>query len=260
MQKGRFLEQPRTILVVDDDPDVLQAVEGYLVDQAYRVAKASRWTEAVAALQDASPDAVLLDLHLPTVQGEALLEFIRQTYSHLPVVIISTDISPAKMAHLSDLGASGFIRKPFETDELLVVLEQVLLDLVSAGGGRESAREGYAPADIGSFSEPPAPGEGSPLPSDVVPGAGVHDLSRRSRTAVSTASQQVDHGPKKRVRKKKKHRTRSGGKLKTVRNYALILVFFFSIATLIYMVQQGLNLGYFGGITVSKSVSEPEAP
>lgn len=246
--------------MVDDDPDVLQAVESYLAAQSYRVAKASRWTEAIAALEDASPDAVLLDLHLPTVQGEVLLEFIRQTYPHLPVVIISTDISPVKMAHLSDLGANGFIRKPVETDELLVVLEQVLLDLVSAGQSRQRAFEGYAPEDTGSVYAPPVLDEELPLPSDVVPGAGIHDLSHRPRASVSASSPLVDHGPKKRVRKKKKHRNRSGGTFKRVRNYALILVFFFSIATLIYMVQQGLNLGYFGGITVSKSVSEPEAP
>ena len=56
------------------------------------------------------------------MQGEALLDFIRESDRRLPVVIISADTKPNEMARLGELGASGFIRKPFETDDLLVVL------------------------------------------------------------------------------------------------------------------------------------------
>ncbi len=102
------MEQTRTVLVVDDEPDALEAARSYLSDQGFQVATASRWTEAVAQLQEGVPDLVLLNLHLPTVQGEALLEFVQELNADLPVVIVSADIDAQKMEHLGKLGAKGF--------------------------------------------------------------------------------------------------------------------------------------------------------
>lgn len=307
-----MLVQARTILVVDNDPNVLQAVETYLVDLEYHVVKASVWTEAIAEIEENLPDAILLDLHLPTVQGEALLEFIRQTHATLPVVIISTDISPPEMTRLSQLGASGFIRKPFETDDLFLVLEQVLTDISTLQSPSEtqieqptasfeqpsidtlfsksvkepieelveesieesvkdsvedsiedSIEDSVEDSDKEPIKEPaaetPPPRTMAPLPVGIVPGSGVQDLARHPKHALTPVTGLTGSNIK-RVRKKKKQRSKSKNPLKKARNFALILLFFVLIAGLIYTMQQGLNLGFLGGITFGNPVSTPPTP
>lgn len=261
------MEHPRTILVVDDDPTVLQAVENYLDDHEYQVVKASLWTEAITELENSTPDAVLLDLHLPTVQGEVLLDFIRQTYPALPVIIISSNISSSEMMRLSSLGASGFIRKPFQTDDLLLVLEQVLVDLSAISSGVSKIQEDARSNPFtGSVLEPrtetsppqalPQQTPSDPLPSDIVPGSGVLDLAKRFYP-VTTPTPTTKDTRLKRIRKKKKRHKPAGSALKRLRNFALILVFFFMIGALIYTLQQGLNIGFLGGMTFNKSLSSP---
>ena len=167
------MENIRTILLVDDEQEVLETVTSCLSQQGFQVATASRWTEAIVQFQETPPDLVLLDLYLPTVQGEALLEFIRELNKDLPVVMVSSDIDAGKMAHLSKLGANGFLRKPFETDDLLVIVEQVLgeqavgLEQTVAGLKPEALPESL-PAQVSSGTEAPqrepegtAPGERS---------------------------------------------------------------------------------------------------
>ncbi len=260
------MEHPRTILVVDDDPTVLQAVENYLDDHEYQVVKASLWTEAITELENSAPDAVLLDLHLPTVQGEVLLDFIRQTHHALPVIIISSNISSSEMMRLSSLGASGFIRKPFQTDDLLLVLEQVLVDLSAVSSGVSKNQEDVRSNPLtGSVLEPqtetspsqalPQQTPSDPLPSDIVPGSGVLNLARRANPAITPASN-VKGAHTNRIRKKKKRHKPAGSTLKRLRTFALVLVFFFMIGALIYTLQQGLNIGCLCGISLSSPTQQ----
>ena len=112
------MESTRTILVIDNDPEVIDMVVDNLTGDGYRIETASRWTEALARIQSASPDAILLDLHLPTVRGETLLEFIRKMDRDLPVIIVSSEIGPEEVERLGQLGASGFVRKPLDTYDI----------------------------------------------------------------------------------------------------------------------------------------------
>jgi len=120
------VNEGRTILVVDDEMDVVTALESGLKGQGYEIRQASRWTEAIAEIQDHRPDAVLLDLYLPNVQGEALLEFIRDLDAKLPVIIVSSEIEVSKLEQLGRLGANGFVRKPFSEDDLFLVVDPIL--------------------------------------------------------------------------------------------------------------------------------------
>ena len=246
------MDQIRTILVVDDDPDVCDAVSSYLSEDEYRIVTASRWTEAIATLQEDRPDAVLLDLHLPTVQGEALLEFIRETDRNLPIVILSAEAKPGEMTRLGELGASGFIRKPFETDDLLVVLEQVLVDLAILS------------EETSQSSSPDSEEEKDPIDAelgpDIVPGAGVFDLQRqRTSSPLETpAVTATTTTRRRRGRSKKRGRALRGTRMRRLRNYALMMVFFVLIASLIYAMREGLNVSYLAGITFNKNLPEQE--
>ncbi len=225
------MEQTRTVLVVDDDPDVLESVISYLSQREFRIVTASRWTEAIAQIQDASPDVVLLDQHLPTVRGEALLEFIRELDRTLPVVIITSAIATEEMERLGDLGASGFIRKPFETDDLLVVLEQVLIEwgpsppepvaTPDSGNGSQTLQASPASAETDSVQVSPGAGVGALEPQG-------RSSSRRRRTGSST------------------RRRRAGRRFRQIRNYFLMLILCVFIGVIFWMFQDTFSKGFMG--------------
>ena len=257
------MQPSRTILTIDDDPDVLEAVETFLNAHEYKVVTAQRWTEAITQLSDASPDAVLLDLHMPTVQGEALLEFIRENHAGLPVVIISAGATPEEMARLGDLGANGFIRKPFDTEDLIVILEQVLLDLEEESRTEPPALPTTEPsAEELVDAEPEVELENGPfvgellldtsktgpsaLPSGVSPGSGASNLSR-----LQPQQQTV-----RRRRKKKSKPVRKLSLLKKIRNFAIVVLLFLGLGYLTQTFRQGFDTNFIGGISFGASQAE----
>ncbi len=226
------MENIRTILLVDDEQDVLETVTSYLSQQGFQVVTASRWTEAIAQFQETPPDLVLLDLYLPTVQGEALLAFIRELNKDLPVVMISSDIDAGKMEHLSRLGANGFLQKPFETDDLLVVVEQVLAEQAVVSGETVAGLKN----EQGPHASPPATSPEAlpePLPTQVSPGAEAEALQReREETARRGRSQ------------------RRGRRLRQIRNYILAFILFVLIAILLWTAKKTLVDADFLGFDI----------
>ncbi|MBT3606565.1 MAG: response regulator [Candidatus Latescibacteria bacterium] len=262
------MQQTRTILTIDDDPEVLEAVGEFLHAHEYRVVTAQRWTEAIAQLTDVRPDAVLLDLHMPTVRGEALLEFIRENYAQLPVVIISAGATPAEMARLGELGANGFIRKPFDTEDLIVILEQVLLDLETSATTAPipPAPDIDVPAlpqlehkekleeDTDEETEDDEPllktqqAERAQLPPGISPGSGIQNL-----TSMQPQPQQQEV---RRRRKKKRAGGRKVTRLRKIRNYAAIILLFVGLGYVIYLSQKGFSTNFIGGITFGEQKAE----
>ncbi len=217
--------------MVDDEPEVSTVLESALDSREYRIRSVNKWTEAIAEIHETPPDIVLLDLYLPTVQGEALLEFIKDLDLNLPVVIVSSEIDPNKMQQLGQLGASGFVRKPFEEDDLVVVVEQVLAmwseDLAQQTPSGESAPT----VDDG----PPVTEEvkeEEPESQAISPGAGVEQLQRDRP--------QVETRPERRRRAQRRTRSHRG------RNYILAFLACLLATWLLTIVQGMLSSGFFG--------------
>ena len=144
------MSQPR-ILVVDDDialcgllREVLE-FEGILVDEAHHVVEAER------ILLDHTPDAVVLDIGLPGIDGIFYTTRLRENpaTSRLPIVAISG--SEANAASAIAAGATAFVRKPFDPLELLTLLERAIgvTPLTHAFGEDESSAELRRLVDIG---------------------------------------------------------------------------------------------------------------
>ena len=197
------MEEKRTILVVDDEPEVSSVLESALDSREYQIRSAHKWTEAIAAIHETPPDIVLLDLYLPTVQGEALLEFMKDMSLDFPVVIVSSEIDPGKMQQLGQLGASGFVRKPFEEDDLVVVVEQVL-----AMWSQDLANR--VPTDSPSAAEQiNRPAEATPPETilAVSPGAGIGQLERaQPQFAAESERRRGERRPRNRRRRPGRHR------------------------------------------------------
>ncbi len=105
------------VLVVDDDPDILEAVGEILEGEGYRVDRARNGEEALARVEAERPSAVLLDLLMPVMDGFAVARALRERAgAPIPVVVISADADPARAG---ELGAHGWLVKPFDIEALL---------------------------------------------------------------------------------------------------------------------------------------------
>lgn len=113
------------ILVVDDETDLLAAVEAVLADEGHEVVAASNGREAIEHLAKAQPDLVLLDYMMPFVDGLEVLARIRgdERLSNTAVVLMSAVKPPSPP---EDASWDAFLQKPFSLDRLLETIERVL--------------------------------------------------------------------------------------------------------------------------------------
>ena len=114
------------ILVVDDDPAVSGSLDRALRLEGYEVETASDGTEALRSLAVASPDAVVLDLQLPDVDGLEVCRRLRAVGDDTPVLMLTArDAVNDRVAGL-DAGADDYLVKPFALAELLARLRALL--------------------------------------------------------------------------------------------------------------------------------------
>ena len=106
------------VLVVDDDPDILDAICDILEAEGYRVSRARHGVEALEQVDGERPDVILLDLMMPVMDGVAFSQALRQrpAVSDIPIVVISADGNPQRAA---SVGATGYLAKPFDIEALL---------------------------------------------------------------------------------------------------------------------------------------------
>jgi two-component system KDP operon response regulator KdpE len=112
------MTKPATILVIDDEPELLRVLGLILRDAGYQVHQAASGREGILQAQRARPDIVILDLMLPDIPGSEVAAKIRET-SEVPVLMLSANESPVEKVRALDAGADDFITKPFDPDELL---------------------------------------------------------------------------------------------------------------------------------------------
>ncbi len=105
----------KTIAIVDDDIYIGNMLEEVLQSENYHVLRAYSGTEALMVFERTKPDLILLDLMLPGLSGEAVLEKIRG----VPVIIMSAKTDVQDKVDLLLSGAADYITKPFDTKELL---------------------------------------------------------------------------------------------------------------------------------------------
>lgn len=109
----------RSVIVVDDDPAILDLVEMVLDEEGYTVRTASNGLEALDLLQSQQPSLVLLDLMMPVMDGWTFCRTVKDNAetSNLPIVVMSADLHLGQKA--DDIRADDFLLKPFDIDNLL---------------------------------------------------------------------------------------------------------------------------------------------
>ena len=114
------------ILIVDDDPNIRDGSSQVLSRAGYDVSEASTGAEALSLVDRFEFDLILLDLKMPDVNGLDLLRNIRENDQQVPVVMITAYGTIQNAVEAMRLGADDFLPKPFEPDELRMVVSRIL--------------------------------------------------------------------------------------------------------------------------------------
>jgi len=127
----------KTILVVDDEPEILRAVRGGLTAQGYRVQTATNGEEALKSASSTAPDLVILDVMLPgAIDGLETCRRLRE-WSAVPILMLSALGQERQKVAALDGGADDYLTKPFGMDELIARVRAAL----RRAGGTKPATE-----------------------------------------------------------------------------------------------------------------------
>ena len=114
-----------TVLVVDDEPQIVRALRINLTARGYKVITAHDGTAALKAVAETKPDVVVLDLGLPDLDGTEVIAGLRG-WTTVPIIVLSARGDSADKVEALDAGADDYVTKPFGMDELLARLRAAL--------------------------------------------------------------------------------------------------------------------------------------
>jgi two-component system response regulator MprA len=127
------------VLVAEDDQRVRDSLARALVYEGYEVATAVDGADALTSMADDPPDVVVLDVHMPNVDGLTMCRRLRQAGDRTPVLMLTARHEVSDRVAGLDAGADDYLVKPFALDELLARL-RALMRRTSVTGGEEVLR------------------------------------------------------------------------------------------------------------------------
>jgi len=140
------MDNPSTILIVDDDRDIRSLLADYLEANGYRALAAADGNAMWKILDETRPDLIVLDLNLPGDDGLTLCRKLR-AHSTMPVIMLTARSEPLDRILGLEMGADDYLPKPFEPRELLARLRAVLRRRGSNAGADKPLRFGRLEID-----------------------------------------------------------------------------------------------------------------
>jgi DNA-binding response OmpR family regulator len=115
----------KTILIIEDEPHIVLGLKDALEFEGFRVASAGGGREGVALARHEKPDAVLLDLMLPDVNGYRVCEDLRRWNPFVPIIMLTARSQELDKIRGLDAGADDYVTKPFSIGELIARLRAI---------------------------------------------------------------------------------------------------------------------------------------
>jgi DNA-binding response OmpR family regulator len=125
----------KTILVVDDEPHIVLGLRDALEFEGFRVIAAGKGQEGIALARSEAPDAIVLDLMLPDMNGYAVCESIRRIDPRVPIVMLTARSQETDKVRGLDSGADDYVTKPFGVNELIARMRALFRRAARGGGG-----------------------------------------------------------------------------------------------------------------------------
>ena len=118
----------KVIMTVDDSVSIRQMIAFTLRNEGYTVIEAEDGVDALSKLEESSADLVLTDLNMPNMNGIELTKNLRtnDTYRFIPIILLTTESQEEKKLEGKRAGATGWIVKPFNSNELIACIRKVL--------------------------------------------------------------------------------------------------------------------------------------
>lgn len=140
------------ILVVDDDQDINRLISTILKKKGHDVTSAYSGTEAELLINMNTYDLVILDLMLPGLTGEEVIERLRKV-SNIPVIVLSAKGAMEDKVEVLNLGADDYITKPFENEEIIARVNSQLRRYTKLGASNDIKNDTLMNCDDKSFSD-----------------------------------------------------------------------------------------------------------
>jgi len=118
----------KKILIADDEPNIVAALEFLLQRNGYEVHVARDGEEVLKLVEDCNPDLVLLDVMMPVRSGHEVCTRIRERadWRHIKIIMLSAKGRDAEVSKGLAIGADHYITKPFSTQELVATINRLL--------------------------------------------------------------------------------------------------------------------------------------
>jgi FixJ family two-component response regulator len=116
--------QEAVIAVLDDEADMRKALRRLLTGRGYRVEEYAGGKELLAAIESHPAGCLLLDLHMPGLNGFDVLEAFQSRHIGVPVIVITAHDEPGAAERVRTLGASAYLKKPIDRDDLLTAIRE----------------------------------------------------------------------------------------------------------------------------------------
>ena len=127
----------KRILVVDDEPQLVELVQLRLTANGYEVLTAYDGLEGLEKARTEQPDLIILDIMLPTLNGYEVCTTLKQDtrFRHIPIVMFTARTQPKDEQTARDCGADAYLRKPFRPEEMLETIGHLLTKSTQQKGG-----------------------------------------------------------------------------------------------------------------------------
>ncbi len=136
-----------TILLVDDEPNIRKMVTILLEAEHFKIIESNCGKQAIRMCVSVKPDLILLDLELPDMGGNEVLKLIR-TWSHVPVIMLSSNGADGEIAESLNAGANDYVIKPFNIDVLKARINAALRSGTVREAGEPELRNGPLMMDL----------------------------------------------------------------------------------------------------------------
>jgi len=190
-----------TLLIVDDEPDVLEVLEEYFVTHGYDVVAAADAATARAVAARRPIDLALVDIHMPGEDGLSLARHLRERYRSIAIVMLTSAGTVVDRIVGLEMGADDYVPKPFDPRELSARVKSVLRRTSAAARadiGAARVRIGRCVLDLGAHRLTDDQGGDiamSPLEYDLLKALAEHPNRALSRERILNLSQQKDWDP-----------------------------------------------------------------
>jgi len=134
----------KTILIIEDEPHIVMGLRDALEFEGFRVVSAERGRDGIHLARSEAPDAVILDLMLPDINGYAVCEELRRWSAFVPIIMLTARSQETDKIRGLDAGADDYVTKPFSVNELIARMRAIL---------RRAARGSTATPEVATIGE-----------------------------------------------------------------------------------------------------------